>query len=100
MNPACHGLRAKEVTFDARVNSILNFDLPGQLSLEFRIQATFLRANLDAKASGEVAWKKAKKLTPKSIVRVVGHIHLLSNQVNGDKVHTSGDDDVALHHQI
>ena len=58
------------------------------------MQETFLRANLDAKAIGEEAWEKARKLTPESIVRVAGHIHLLDNQVNGDK-HAVGHHDAA-----
>lgn len=89
------------MTFDARVNSVLVLDLPGQLSLELRVQETFLRGNVDAKAIGDVAWKKAQKLNPESIVRVAGHIYLIGEkaqangdkvQVNGDKFHANGDE--------
>ena len=85
------------MTFDARVNSVLKSDFSGQLSLELRVQETFLRANFDAKAIGEGAWEKAQKLTPESIVRVAGHIHLLVEkaQANGDGVHASGHQDAA-----
>ncbi|PYH97586.1 aspartate-tRNA ligase [Aspergillus ellipticus CBS 707.79] len=72
--------------FDARVNSVDKSELPAQLSLELRIQETFLKAHVDSKAIGEVAWEKAQKLTPESIVRVAGHIHLL-----GDKAEISSD---------
>ncbi len=80
------------MTFDARVNSVLESDCPGRLSLELRVQETFLRANVDAKVIGEVAWEKAQKLTPESIVRVAGHIHLLGEkaQANGHKIHANG----------
>lgn len=90
-------MKGKEVTFDARVNSVLKSDFPGQLSLEIRVQETFLRANFDVKAIGEVAWEKAQKLTPESIVRVAGHIHLLGEkaQANGDKVLANGHQDAA-----
>ncbi|KAL8710449.1 MAG: hypothetical protein Q9225_007280 [Loekoesia sp. 1 TL-2023] len=96
-NPARHALKGKKVTFDARVSSVLESDFSGQLSLEFRVQETFLRANVNAKAIGEVAWEKAQKLTPESIVRVAGHIHLLGEkpQANGDKVHANGHQDAA-----
>ena len=85
------------MTFDARVNSVLKSDFPGQLSLELRVQETFLRANVDATAIGEGAWDKAQKLTPESIVRVAGHIHMHVEkaQANGDGVHTNGHQDAA-----
>lgn len=90
-------MKGKKVTFDARVNSTLESDFPAQLSPESRVQATFLRANVDTKAIGEVAWEKAQKLTPESIVRVAGYIHLLGDkaQANGDKVDTNGHQDSA-----
>lgn len=85
------------MTFDARVHSVLKSDLPGQLSLDLRVQETFLRANIDAKVIGEVAWEKAQKLTPESIIRVAGHIHLLGDkaQASSDKVHVKGYQDAA-----
>ena len=85
------------MTFDDRVNSVLESDFRGKLSLELRVQETFLRANVDAKAIGEVAWEKIQQLTPESIVRVVGHIHLLGEktQANGDKVCANGHRDAA-----
>ena len=85
------------MTFDARVNSVLESDFPGQLSLELRVQETFLRANIDVKAIGEAAWEKAQRLTPESIVRVAGHIHLLGEkaQANGDGIPTNGHQDAS-----
>ena len=85
------------MTFDARVNSVSKSDVPGQLSLDLRVQETFLRAYIDAKAIGEGAWEKAQKLTPESIVRVAGHIPLLVEkaQANGDGVHVNGHQDAA-----
>ena len=79
------------MTFDARVHSVSQSGFSGQLSLELRVQENFLRANVDVKAIGEVAWEKAQKLTPESIVRVVGCIHLLGEEIqaNGDKVHAT-----------
>jgi len=88
-------LKGKKITFDARVNSVLDSEIPGELSLELRVQETFLKAIVDAKAIGEIAWQKAQKLTPESIVRVAGHIHLLV----GDKAQTNGDEVDANSHQ-
>lgn len=85
------------MTFDARVNSILKSELPGYLSLELRVQETFLKANVDVEAIGEEALEKAQMLTPESIIRVAGHVHLLDDNAvaNGDKVVTKGHKDAA-----
>ena len=73
------------MTFDARVNSVLKSNSQGQLNLELRVQENFLRANVNASTIGEVAWEKAQKLTPESIVRVTGHIRPFEDtaQANG-----------------
>lgn len=85
------------MTFDARINSVLKSKHPGQPSLELRVQETFLEANVGAKAIGETAWEKAQKLTPESIVRVAGHIHLLGDkaEANGDKIDANDHKDAA-----
>ncbi|KAL8796251.1 MAG: hypothetical protein Q9195_001366 [Heterodermia aff. obscurata] len=97
-NSAHHAWRAEEVTFDARVNAVLKAELSGQLRLALRIQETNLIANIGAKAIGQGALEKAQKLTPESIVRVAGYVHLLGDkaQTNGDKVGVNGHEDAAI----
>ncbi|PWY86281.1 aspartate-tRNA ligase [Aspergillus heteromorphus CBS 117.55] len=92
-NPGLYALKGEKVGFDARVNSVWKSEFPGQLSLELRVQETFLTANIDSEAIGEEAWEKAQKLTPESIVRVTGHVHLLS-----DKSKSNGDNSYANDH--
>jgi aspartyl-tRNA synthetase len=79
------------VAFDARVNKVLRPESPGQLSLELRVQETFLIANVDSNSIGVAAWELAQKLTPESIVRVAGRVHLLGDkaEANGHKGTTS-----------
>lgn len=79
-----HALKGEQVTFDARFNSVLTPKLPGQLSLELRVQEIFLQADLNLNAVGEASWAKAQTLTPESIVRVAGRIHLIGNKAEHD----------------
>ncbi|KAL2016554.1 hypothetical protein VTK56DRAFT_3411 [Thermocarpiscus australiensis] len=94
---AWHAPKGEKVTFDARVHSVLKSERAEQLRLEIRIQETFLEANVNAKTVGEAAWEKAQKLTPESIVRVAGHVHLPGDttEANGDKVVANGHKDAA-----
>ncbi|KAI9678983.1 MAG: hypothetical protein M1822_007409 [Bathelium mastoideum] len=104
ISPARHALKREKVTFDARVNSILNSELQGKLILKLRVQEIFLKAIIEAEAIEEAAWEKAQKLTPESIVRVAGHIRLLNSEpvtngetaiANSDRVNLNGHKDAA-----
>lgn len=90
-NPARHASTGEKVAFDARVNKVLKPEFPGQLSLELRVQETFLIANVESNSIGVAAWELARKLTPESIVRVAGRVHLLGDkaEANGHKGTTS-----------
>lgn len=94
-------MEGEKATFDARVNSVWKPEFQGQLTLDLRVRETYLKANIDAKVIGEEAWGKAQKLTPESIVRVAGHVHLLDGkaEANGDKFHAIGDKEATNGHK-
>ncbi|KAK6071360.1 aspartate-tRNA ligase [Seiridium cupressi] len=89
-------LKGESVTFEARVNSVLRPEDPAPLRLELRLQDTFLQGIIEANTVGDAAWEKAKKLTPESIVRLSGHVHLAGAEanINGNGVAVDGHRDV------
>ena len=70
------------MTVDARVNAVLKSGIPGHLSLALRVQENNLIANIDANTIEKIAWEKAQKLTPESIIRIAGYIHQLCDQIS------------------
>ncbi|KHN94388.1 aspartate-tRNA ligase [Metarhizium album ARSEF 1941] len=68
------GCKGSTVTFDARVNSVLEANSPEQRLLELRLGERALQAFVDATAIPEAVWNRARDLTPESIIRVTGHV--------------------------
>jgi aspartyl-tRNA synthetase len=72
--PFAHDMKGQKLSFDARVDSVFQFEHLKLMHLGLRVQNKSLAAIISASSVPKATWDTAQKLTTESIIRVTGYV--------------------------
>ncbi|CAG7962066.1 unnamed protein product [Penicillium salamii] len=72
--PFAHDMKGQKLSFDARVDSIFQFEHLKLMHLGLRVQNKSLAAIIGTSSVPKTTWDTAQKLTTESIIRVTGYV--------------------------